>query len=390
MYPKLKAILLTNLLYIEVHCFRMKNSEILYYLALQTAEGIGDVNAKKLITHCGSAQAVLGEKASILEKIPGIGSFTIRGLKNKSLVQRAERELDFINNHDIKVTSFLDKNYPDKLKHCIDAPILLFQKGNINLKNQRIISIVGTRMITNYGKSFLEDFVLKLKKFNPIIVSGLAYGIDIFTHQQAIENDLQTIAVLAHGLDDVYPKYHKKEAKQMCENGGLFTEFWSNTNPDRENFVKRNRIVAGLSEATIVIESAEKGGSLITAGLANSYNRDVFAVPGRSSDIYSRGCNHLIKSNQAALINSVDDLVYMLNWELEENEPKKVIQKQLFVELNEQEKTIYNFLLKQGKNNLDLIALNCNFPIHKTATLLLNLELKGVTKPLPGKMFEVI
>ncbi len=387
---KTKAILLTNVLYLEPHSFRMENSNILYYLALQAASGIGDINAKKLIAHCGSAQAVIEEKSNNLEKIPGIGSYTIKGLKDNSLIQKAEKELEFINNNNIQASTFLDENYPDKLKHCIDGPILFFQKGKINLKNKRIISVVGTRMITNYGKSFLEEFIREIKEYEPIIVSGLAYGIDIFTHQQAMKNNLQTIAVLAHGLDDIYPKIHKREALQMCEHGGLFTEFWSNTNPDRENFVKRNRIVAGLSEATIVIESAEKGGSLITAGIANSYHRDVFAVPGRTSDSYSKGCNQLIKTNQAALINSAKDLAYMLNWVIDENNSKKVIQKQLFVDLDEHEKNIYNFLLKEGKQNLDLIALNCKYPIHKTATLLLNLELKGVAKPLPGKLFEAV
>lgn len=377
-------------MYLESHSFRMKNSDILYYLALQSAEGIGDINAKKLIAHCGSAQAVIEEKTKILEKIPGIGTFTIRGLNNRSIIKNAERELEFINNNNIRATTFLDKNYPDKLKHCVDAPILLLQKGRIDLKNKKIISVVGTRMMTNYGKSFLEKFVAEIKEYNPVIVSGLAYGIDIFAHQQAMKNGLQTIAVLAHGLDDLYPKLHKKEAIKMCENGGLITEYWSNTNPDRENFVKRNRIVAGLSEATLVIESAEKGGSLITAGIANSYNRDVFAVPGRTSDKFSMGCNQLIKTNQAALINSSKDLVYMLNWEIEDQKSNKSIQKQMFVELNEHEKNIYNFLVKEGKQNLDLIALNCKYPIHRTATLLLNLELKGVAKPLPGKIFEAV
>ncbi len=368
----------------------MRNSNVLYYLALQRAEGIGDINAKKLIAHCGSAKAVFDEKPKNLEKISGIGSFVIKGLKDSSLLHKAEEELLFINNNNICVTTFLEEDYPEKLKHCIDGPIILFQKGKINLKQRKIISIVGTRLITNYGKSFLKEFILDIKKYNPIIISGLAYGVDIFAHQLAIENDLQTIAVLAHGLDDIYPKSHKKQAVEMQENGGLLTEFWSKTNPDRENFVKRNRIVAGLSEATIIVESAFKGGSLITADIANSYNRDVFAVPGRTFDMYSTGCNQLIKSNKAAMITSAKDLEYILNWESEEKLKPQNIQKKLFIELNDHEKNIYNFLIKEGKQNLDIIALNCNFPIHKTATILLNLELKGVTKPLPGKIFEAV
>lgn len=376
-------------MYLEILSLSMKNDTLLYYLALQSAEGIGDINAKKLIAHCGSAQEVLKEKPRNLEKINGIGGYIIKGLQNASLLSNAEKELDFINNNNIEAVTYDEDNYPEKLKHCIDGPIIIFQKGKIEVRDQRIISIVGTRMITNYGKSFLEEFFVELKKYDPLIVSGLAYGVDIFAHQQAIKNNLQTIAVLAHGLDEIYPKIHQNEALKMQENGGLFTEFWSNTNPDRENFVKRNRIVAGVSDATIVIESAEKGGSLITAGIANSYNRDVFAVPGRTSDVYSKGCNHLIKTNQAVLINSVKDLAYFLNWELEEKS-KKPIQRQLFVELNEQEAIIYDYLLKEGKQNLDNIALHCKYPIHRTATVLLNLELKGVTKPMPGKIFEAV
>lgn len=367
----------------------MKSEHILYYLALQSVEGIGDINAKKLIAKCGSAEAVFKEKSKTLEKIDGIGLKIINALQNSEQMHKAEAELEFINKNNIRVSTFLDNDYPERLKHCIDGPILLFQKGKINLKKQRIISIVGTRMITNYGKSFLKEFISNIKKYDPVIISGLAYGIDVFAHQQAMENNLQTIGVMAHGLDVVYPKIHQKEAEKMQENGGLFTEFWSNTNPDRENFVKRNRIVAGLSEATIVVESASRGGSLITADIANSYNRDVFAVPGRITDQFSMGCNQLIKSNKAALINSAKDLEYILNWETEDKKPKS-IQKQLFVELSVDEQKIYDYLLKEGKQSLDMIALYCKLPIQKTVTILFNLEMKGTVKPLPGKIYEAI
>ncbi len=377
-------------MYIESHCISMQNSDILYYLALQNAKGIGDINAKKLIGYIGSAQGIFEEKPQNLEKIPNVGSSIIKGLQDKSVFAKAEKELEFINNNNIKVSAFLEDTYPEKLQHCVDGPILLFQKGKFDLKNQRIVSIVGTRNMTNYGKFFLQEFVAELKAYHPIIVSGLAYGVDVYAHQQAIENKMQTIGVLAHGLDAIYPKTHQKTALEMQENGGLFTEFWSNTNPDRENFVKRNRIVAGLSAATIVIESAEKGGSLITANIANSYHRDVFAVPGRLSDQYSKGCNHLIKTNQAHLLQSAKDLAYILNWDTEKNTKAKTVQKQLFVDLNTQEKTIYEHLLKEGKQPIDVIALHCKYPIHKTASLLLNLELKGVARPLPGKIFEVV
>ncbi len=366
----------------------MPQNELLYCLALQKAEGVGAVNAKKLIVHCGNAKAVFKEKATYLSKIDGIGNFVLKGLKAKSLLSTAERELAFITKNNINYQLITSKNYPYKLKHCPDAPIVLFQKGNINLQNKKIISIVGTRNITAYGKEVLENLITDLVPFDPIIISGLAYGVDIFAHKLALKHNLQTVAILAHGLDRVYPAIHKNTLSKMLENGGIFTEFWSQTTPERENFVKRNRIIAGLSEATIVIESAAKGGSLITAELANSYNRDVFAVPGKLSDPYSKGCNNLIKTNRAALFSSVDDLSYLLNWEKETT--SKTVQKKLFVQLKSEEKPLYNFLKDNGKQQLDQIALHCNIPIHKTVTILFNLEMNGLVQPLPGKIYRVV
>jgi len=367
----------------------LKNQELLNVLALINADGIGDVMAKKLISHCGSASAVFSEKKQGLSKIQGVGASIIYALKDKTIFERATQEIEYMEKHDIQYTYFQDDDYPNYLKHCFDAPVLFFKKGNIDINNYKTISIVGTRQMTGYGKSVLENLILKLKEYNPVIISGLAYGVDIHAHKLALEHNLQTIGVLAHGLDRVYPAVHKKYVDKMLKNGGLITDYWSGTNPDRENFVKRNRIVAGLSQATIVIESAEKGGSLITADIANSYNRDVFAVPGRITDAYSRGCNQLIKTNKAAALTSAKDIAYILGWE-KDDEKQKAIQKQLFVELNGTEKQVYNYLLKEGKQQLDIIALHCNLPIFKIATLLLTLELKGVIKPLPGKIFEAI
>ncbi len=366
----------------------MNDEEIIYLLALQKAKGIGSINAKKLIKHCGSAKAVFNEKQQNLLKIDGIGAFKLKGLKEKSLLKSAEKEYFFTQKNNIQIISFLNDDYPLLLQNAIDSPIIYFQKGNINFKNKKIISIVGTRNMTNYGKSFLEKLFDEIKEFNPLIVSGLAYGVDVYAHRLAIKNQLQTVAVLAHGLNRIYPNSHHKEATQMLENGGLITEFWSTSKPDRENFIKRNRIVAGLSQATIVIESAVKGGSLITADIANSYNRDVFAVPGRVTDLYSAGCNNLIKTNKAAMFTSAKDLIYILNWDIKQEQ--KVIQKQLFIELDPTEEKIYNYLLNEGKQSLDMIALHCNLPIFKISSILLNLELKGVVKPLHGKLFEAI
>ena len=367
----------------------MTQSELHYTLALLQVEGVGDVLAKKLIQHCGNAEAVFTSKKSQLQKIDGIGSVVIKNLQDKSVFTKAEAEIQFIAQENIFTTYFQEENYPERLKHCYDSPVLLFQAGNINLQNRRMISIVGTRQITSYGMEFTKKLIEDLAPLNPVIISGFAYGVDIYAHQTAMEFGLQTIGVLAHGLNQIYPKTHKKYMAKMEQNGGFLTEFWSTSKPDKENFIKRNRIVAGISEATVVIESAEKGGSLVTANLANEYNRDVFAVPGRVSDKYSQGCNNLIKTQRANLMTSAADLVYMLNWELQ-RESQKAVQKQLFISLTNEEQKIYDYLQKTGKEMMDIIALECDFPIYRMSSILINMELKGVIRPLPGKIFEAV
>ena len=368
----------------------MTDNELFHLLALVKIEGVGDIMAKKLINHCGSAEKVFQAKPSFLKNIDGVGKVLIENLKKASAFDLAKKEMQFLKSNSIFCCSYLDETYPDRLKYCIDGPILLFSKGNINWNNKKIISIVGTRQVTSYGADFCKKLIQDLAPLNPIIVSGFAYGVDIVAHQAALENNLQTIAVLAHGLNQMYPKSHKKYVTKMEQNGGFLTEFWSTSNPDKENFVKRNRIVAGISEATIVIESAEKGGSLITALLANDYNRDVFAVPGRATDKYSHGCNNLIKTQRAHLLTSAADLIYILNWEIQSNTVKPSIQKQLFVSLDEIEQKMYDYLLANGKTEIDQIALECDYPVFKTSSVLINMELKGVIRPLPGKLFEAI
>ena len=367
----------------------MTSEELLSILALQNVSNIGDITAKKLITHCGSAEAVFKEKKHKLQKIDGIGTIILNDLFNESHFKNAEDELRFITENNITFLHFLEPDYPERLKHCIDGPILLFQRGNINLKNKRTISIVGTRQITSYGAEFCKRLVQELKPYDPVIVSGFAYGTDIIAQKEAMKQGLQTIGCLAHGLNMTYPSSHAKYVKQIEENGGFFTDFWSSDAFDRTNFLKRNRIIAGLSEATIVIESAEKGGSLVTADIADSYNRDVFAVPGRVTDTYSVGCNNLIKQQKAHILTHPLDVPYILNWQLEESQSKSV-QKQLFVELNSVEKKIYLFLKENDKQLLDIIALNCDLPVFQTASVLLGMELKGVVRPLRGKLFELI
>jgi DNA processing protein len=241
----------------------MKSTDLFYTLALMQVEGVGDIVAKKLINHCGSAENVFQEKKSKLETIEGIGQILIKNLKNKTVFELAEKELQFIEQEQITTCFYQEDNYPNRLKHCIDGPVVLFSTGTINYENKKILSIVGTRQVTSYGADFCKQLIEDLAPLDPIIVSGFAYGVDIVAHQAAMENNLQTIGVLAHGMNQIYPQSHKKYVAKMEKYGGFLTEFWSTSNPDKENFVRRNRIVAGMSEATIVIESANRGGSLI-------------------------------------------------------------------------------------------------------------------------------
>ncbi|PZD77414.1 DNA-processing protein DprA [Mesonia sp. K7] len=365
----------------------MTDNEILCLLALQSVPNIGDISAKKLLRHFGSAKAIFDTSAKEITQLEGFGTLKAKALHLENYLAAAEKEYDFIEKNNIQLHYFEDKTYPYFLKQCIDAPILLFSKGNISIENQPIISIVGTRNATKSGIENCENLIESLVPYNPIIVSGFAYGIDICAHKAAVKHNLQTIACLAHGFDTIYPKVHRKYEKDILAQGGFFTDFWSDCNFDRKNFLKRNRVIAGLSEATIVIESAEKGGSLVTANIANSYNREVFAFPGRIDDKYSKGCNHLIKTNQARLLENVEDLVYILNWDAKEQPAK---QPELFVELTQEEEHIYSILKPLETASLDELALACQIPTYQMLPVLLNLELKGLVNPMQGKMFRVV
>ncbi len=367
----------------------MTTEKLIALLTLKKAPNLGDSSIKKLIREVGSAEDVLKEKPANLIKIDGIGSIKVKEIHKKEHQKAAENEVQFISDNNINHFAYDEIAYPDKLRHCIDGPVVLFSKGKIDLKDRKLLSIVGTRKVTSYGVRFCEELIETIVPLNPVIISGFAYGVDITAQRAAVKHNLQTVGCLAHGLNQIYPKTHKKYMPQIEENGGFFTDFWSTDTFDRKNFLGRNRIIAGLSEATIVIESADKGGSLVTAEIANSYNREVFAVPGRVGDPVSEGCNMLIKTQRAHMLTSAADLLYMLNWELEEKE-KPTVQKQLFVELEGDEKKIYSFLNKNGKELLDVIALHCEIPTFKTASILLNMELKGVIRPLPGKLFEAV
>lgn len=365
----------------------MRHEEIFYMLALQRVNGIGYNTAKDLLSHFKTATSIF--KASRDELLhSGLRESLLTHLRDDAIFKEAESELKQIESRDIKCTLISDADYPSKLLHCPDGPLVLFSTGNIGLVNRRIISIVGTRRMTPYGAECCKKLIADLAPLNPVIVSGFAYGVDIAAHVAALENNLQTIAVLGSGLGDVYPKTHRKYISAINKNGGFFTEFGYTAPPLPDHFVRRNRIVAGMSEATIIIESANKGGSLITANIASDYNRDVFAFPGRASDIYSQGCNRLIKTQKAQLLTDAADLIYHLNWDL--NQEIKPVQSRLFVNLAPEEQKTYDYLLEKQNQSLDEIALGCELPISKTSAILLSLELKGVVQPLPGKNFKVI
>ncbi len=370
----------------------MKVSELQMYLKLIATPGVGNAIALKLLTHFKSIDAVFNSAKDKILAIPQIGLLVYTNLHkplNEKQKKYIDEEIDYVTKNNIKVVSVLDDDYPEYLKFCNDPPVLLFTQGFINLKNKRIISVIGTRNLTKHGAQFCETLLADLKPYDPVIVSGFAYGTDILAHVTASNLNLQTIAVLPNGLKQVYPKDHEKYIDKICLNGGLITEFWSSRYIDKENFVKRNRIVAGISSATILIESAEKGGSLITTNFANDYNRDVFAVPGRVSDKYSVGCNFLIKENKAQILTHANDIIKGLNWDLKDAEISPV-QTKLFVELNERELLLANYLKLNGKTFTDVIAAELGLTLSETSGILLNLELKGIIKNLPGRFYELI
>jgi len=366
----------------------MTENKLLYQIAITLIPGIGDITAKKLIAYCGGAKEVFSDKKIHLEKIPGIGAATANLITTADVFEQAEKEIKFIEKHKIKTLFFTEKEYPGRLKNCDDSPVLLYTKGDYDFNSGKILSVVGTRKATDYGREICERIIEELAPLDITIVSGLAYGIDICSHKAALKNNLKTIAVLGHGLDLIYPSGHRDTAKKIIESGSLITDYPSGTNPDRENFPKRNRIVAGMADAVLVVESSSKGGSLITAEIANSYNRDVFAIPGRVKDKYSEGCNWLISRNKAALVTSAKEIAYMMGWETE-TENKKTIQKQLFVELSAEEKILADILLEKGQLSIDNLCYDSKMSMSKVAATLLNLEFSGVVSSLPGKIYRL-
>ncbi|WEK20613.1 MAG: DNA-processing protein DprA [Candidatus Pedobacter colombiensis] len=360
---------------------------LIHKIGLTLIKGVGDVIARNLLDHFGSAETVFKASKHELMEVLGVGEVIAAQVLNNNALEIAEREVTFIKKHRIKALFYTDEDYPQRLKNCHDAPILLYYKGNADLNHPRIISIVGTRRATAYGKQLCRQLAEVLAPYNVIIVSGLAYGIDVASHKESLEQNIPTIGVMAHGLDRIYPAVHKPVARKMVLNGGLLTEFLPNTNPDKENFPKRNRIIAGLSDATVVVEATAKGGALITADIANSYNRDVYAFPGRTTDLFSEGCNFLIKTNRAALINDAKDLIYYLGWD--DVIPEKAgVQTELPVNLSKDEQRVVE-LLQDTSLRIDELAICLNVGQSKLAMLLLSLEMQGILVSLPGKVYKL-
>jgi DNA processing protein len=352
--------------------------------------GIGDIMGRQLLQSLGNAEAVFTEKPQTLERIPGIGRLLAGEIRQPDVLRRAEKELTFIEKNKIKCFFLTDDDYPERLRECPDAPLLLYSKGNINLQAKRIVSIVGTRKSSAYGKEQTEKLIIYLAEALPdiLIVSGLAYGIDIIAHRSALKNQLSTVAVLAHGLDRIYPQAHRQTAVEMLENGGLLTDFPSNTNPDKPNFIKRNRIIAGLSDATLIIESANKGGSLITADMAFSYSRDVFAFPGRATDAFSEGCNRIIRQNKAGLITCANDLIEAMSWDLPEKKAPIPIQTELFLHENEDINRICAILKEKKELHINELTVELDMPVFKLSPLLFEMEMEGIIKAIPGNRYR--
>ena len=368
----------------------MSEITLKHKIALGLIPRIGDINARKLVSHFGSVEAVFHEPFRTVIKIPGIGSNIAKYITDRSYLDVAEKEAEYVTRQNIRTCFYLDNDYPFRLRQCDDSPVVFFFKGNADLDAAKILSVVGTRNATLRGKEICEKIISGLADGHPdlIIISGLAYGIDIAAHKAALANNLQTIGVLGHGFKTIYPAIHTSIAKEMIGKGGLLTDFLSDTLPERNNFIKRNRIIAGISDATLVVESGIKGGALITADIASSYNRDVFAVPGRPDDPWSAGCNALIRNNKAALAECSDDIEYFLNWKPEK--AKSPVQRTLFSELDETEKLIFEMLMKQGELNIDTICRSTGIPVYKLSSLLLQMEFKGLVKCYPGNLYRTV
>lgn len=371
------------------------NKEIVFSIALSKLKGLSVLNARILLDAMGSASEIFAHRKDILQMIPHASQRLQDALNHvDDVIDAAKKEVEFIEKNRIKALTLDSNEYPQRLKECEDAPLVLYLCGDTDLNRQRVISIIGTRKCSEYGREVCRHFISEFKRYYPdtLIVSGLAYGIDICAHRSALGNGMDTIGVLAHGLDTIYPSMHRATAADMVhQGGGLLTEYTTNTKPDKMNFVQRNRIVAGISDACIVVESSAKGGSLITAELASNYNREVFAFPGRIYDECSAGCNNLIKRHQATLLTSVEDLIEAMGWHnpLAESH-KKSVQQELFPELNEEEAVLVNTLKNVDDKHINQIVIDSNIPYSRASMILFDLEMRGIVKALGGARYKVI
>lgn len=374
----------------------MTEQEILYTMALTRINGFGLAGTLQLYRTLGCASAIFEHRNELADIVPDCSPRLIEAMHNtEEPMKRAETELEYDLQHGIQPLCMNDESYPSRLRECDDAPLILYYRGTANLNQQKVINIVGTRLCTQYGIDIIRRFTDDLHRICPqvLIVSGLAYGVDINAHRQALDNGYETVGVLAHGLDTLYPSRHKDTADEMVKNGGLLTEFMTNTNADKINFVRRNRIVAGMSDACIVVESAAKGGSLITAELSQTYNRDVFAFPGPVYAVSSEGCNALIRDNKAALISNAYDFVKAMGWEddaLLSQKKATGIERDMFPALDADEQAIVNALQKINDKQVNQLAADTNLSINKTTSVLFNLEMKGVVKLLVGGTYHLL
>ena len=375
----------------------MNTQEIVSSIALTKLNGLSLLNARTLLDSLGSASEVFAHRKDIVGVIPDASQRLVAAFDHTDEALRlAEEEMKFVEQKRLRVLTLNDVDYPQRLRECEDAPLVLYYCGSANLNSQRVISIVGTRKCSEYGREVCNNFIADLKRYYPdtLIVSGLAYGIDVCAHRAALDNGMSTIGVLAHGLDTIYPSMHRQIAADMVHRqGGLLTEYGVHTTPEKGNFVRRNRIVAGMCDACIVVESSERGGSLITAELAMEYNRDVFAFPGRVYDEYSRGCNNLIRRQQATLLTGVEDLLEAMGWAnpLATDVAKpRAVQQELFPEINDEERALLNTLKDVDDKHVNQIAIDSNIPYARASMILFDLEMKGLVKALGGARYRLI
>lgn len=366
------------------------SNELLYQIAITLVPNIGPALAKNLLAYCGSAEAIFKSSKGRLVKIPAIGEERADIILQADVLKEAEEEMLFMEKNGIAPLFFTDEKYPYRLKECADSPLMLYYKGNADLNAAKVVGMVGTRRATEYGKEQTRKIVEALAVHNVLVVSGLAFGIDIAAHNAALENNLKTVGVLGHGLNTLYPQQHKTAAQRMVTQGGLLSEYRSTEKMLPHNFPDRNRIIAGMSDAVVVVESAEDGGSMLTANIANSYNRDVFAIPGKSTDKWSKGCNMLIKTNRAQLIDSGGDLLKAMNWDLEEATGKKPKQRQLFLNLNADEQKVYDTLNNAGDMEIDILAERTQIGSSLLASVLLEMEMNDLIIALPGKRYKLV